>query len=898
MAVNERESQNRDLTLPPDTYMFMQNVGKGGLISVYRGPTVVNQTGQDQPVVYDSVNRKYRACELHSAVQQSPRANEGDYVVLENPTEDGQFPAGATQQGRELKKGRKVILAGPWSEALWPGQVATVIEGHRLRSNQYLVGVVYNAEEAEKNWEKGVVAKAQTESTGDPSKPPVGDPSKPNTTIDAATATKQSIKGLPKPESFAVGTRIIIKGSDVSFFIPCTGVEVLRDEKNAYVREAVTLEQLEYCCLIDENGKKEYPRGPAVVFPKPTQQFETDSKSRRKFKPIELNNINGIHLKVTANFKGFDIEDDPDKERDFREGEELFVTGKTLSIYYPREELSVIEYGQGNKKHYSTAVPKGEGRYVINRETGEIHTEKGPKMLLADPRKEIPVRRVLSPDECSLWYPGNKEAILYNADLAEAMAESPSGRSGIVSEGDYRKRQAKKMRSAGPSAGAEAYLGAAVGLSDSYSPEEVGDEGGATGSITRGTKFTEPRTLTLNTKYDGVPKIEVWPGYAVLIVGAEGDRRVVQGPEVILLNYDQKLGHMDLSMGKPKSTDKLFRTAYLCTHNNQVGDIVSFESKDHVKGNVKISLRVNFEGGNESERLRWFSVSNYVKFLCDHVRSIVAGMAKKQSIADIKSDYINLVRDAILGLKATGEPRTGLVFEANGMRVVEVEVLELSLADQSIAKLLDAAQHKVVQTNIELDDARKTLEATKEKENILQQTVRSQHETVKIKNDLLREQCDDQITLLAKQVEVELEKLSGDRQKTEQREAITDFSDQKKLERAKAEADHMIGIDKEKLALKKDEMEASTSSAVKRFEAAKDGLYEVLLAMHRDDLAVKLAEGCTIERWLSGDSQGSAIGNLLSISPVLSEFFDKAKSLGDAKANGNRLKEREPVATK
>lgn len=50
-----------------------------------------------------------------------------------------------------------------------------------------------------------------------------------------------------------------------------------------------------------------------------------------------------------------------------------------------------------------------------------------------------------------------------------------------------------------------------------------------------GTKYTEPRQLTLNTKYDGVPKIEVWPGYAVLVVGSEGSRRVVEGPQVILL---------------------------------------------------------------------------------------------------------------------------------------------------------------------------------------------------------------------------------------------------------------------------------------------------------------------------------------------------------------------------
>ena len=40
-----------------------------------------------------------------------------------------------------------------------------------------------------------------------------------------------------------------------------------------YVRDALTLERLEYCILVDQNGKKRYERGPQVVFPEPTEAF-------------------------------------------------------------------------------------------------------------------------------------------------------------------------------------------------------------------------------------------------------------------------------------------------------------------------------------------------------------------------------------------------------------------------------------------------------------------------------------------------------------------------------------------------------------------------------------------------------------------------------------------------
>jgi major vault protein len=861
MAV-DRVEQNRDITLAPNTYLYLQNVGKGGLITVHRGPTAVTQTGQDEPVRYDEATQTFKRCRLEEAVCQFKRANEGDYVILENPSDDGGFPTGNAQASKELKQGRRIVIPGPWSEALWPSQSATVVEGHKLRTNQYLIATIYNADEAEKNWDKTVV--------------------KPVTPSTEETKTTTQKKGLPRPESFAVGSRIVIRGTDVSFYIPCTGVQVKLDEKGNYVREAVTLEQLEYAILIDENGKKEYPRGPAVVFPKPTQIFATDSEKRRKFKPLELNSINGIHLKVTADFTGPDIEEDPSKEREFKEGEELFVTGKTLAIYYPREELAIISYGEGNNKHYSTAIPVGEGRYIINRESGEIKLLRGPKMFLADPRTEIPVRRVLSDDECALWYPGNQMVVEYNRELAQAMLVSPSGRSGAVSEGDYRKIQAHKL-AAGGMTQETAYLSSSGALAQqevlqNFRREEAGED---RRNIVRQTAYTPPRTLTLNTKFDGVPRIEVWPGYAVLVVGADGSRKVVEGPQVVLLEYHEKLGFMTLSTGKPKTTDKLMKTAYLCTMNNQVSDIVPFESADHVKGKVKISLRVNFEGEDESEKLKWFSVDNYVKLLTDHVRSMVAGLAKKKRIGDFKADYINLTRDAIFGAKNEKGDRPGLFFEMINLRVYEVEVLELTLDDANISKLLDQVQQESVQASIELERLSRKLETTKEKERISQEEAVAASATQKRKNDLQREVIATQITLTLAQVEAELQRLEGEKKKKAEQEALEYISHKAELERSKETADQAAAQSQVVWNLENEKLSATTKAAVERFQAAKDGLHEVLVMMGREDMAVRLAEAMNIERFLTGDSASNSISNILAISPILKGFFDQSTAAGE-----------------
>src|ERR1019366_8368664 len=115
--------------------------------------------------------------------------------------------------------------------------------------------------------------------------------------------------------------------------------------------------------------------------------------------------------------------------------------------YYPRPEHSIITYGD-QKKHYATAIPDGEGRYVMNRNTGEIRTEKGPKMLLPDPRTEVTVRRILSEKQCSLWYPGNAAAQAYNHSLRVVAQEAPTARQGFVSEGDVKRQQMKLAASA------------------------------------------------------------------------------------------------------------------------------------------------------------------------------------------------------------------------------------------------------------------------------------------------------------------------------------------------------------------------------------------------------------------------------------------------------------------
>jgi major vault protein len=143
----------------------------------------------------------------------SKTAPEGWYIVLKNPAHNGKQPTANSGKlsSADLDVGKKVIVPGPVTFCLWPGQMAKILKGHHLRSNQYLLVRVYDEEEAFHNWKKAVIKTVA--------------PSNENVKGDPTTATTGQLAdspppaALPNPPNLTMGQVIVIKGTDVSFYI-------------------------------------------------------------------------------------------------------------------------------------------------------------------------------------------------------------------------------------------------------------------------------------------------------------------------------------------------------------------------------------------------------------------------------------------------------------------------------------------------------------------------------------------------------------------------------------------------------------------------------------------------------------------------------------------------------
>jgi major vault protein len=253
--------RDMDLVLAPGEYAFVLDTTKG-LVNTIVGPNKVSMSNTDQPVVWDK--QRFVRVEARKAIMLNAIAPEGFYIALYNPAETQ--PAQQSQlPSVKLQVGHRINIPGPANFALWPGQMAEVIRGHHLRSNQYILAQVYNDQAASDNWAQAVLKPQGQQKPADKPKP------------DEQT--------LVAPKHFAPGQLLIIKGTDAAFFIPPTGIKVVPDEGGAFVREAVTLERLEYCILLDESGNKRFVKGPDVVFPLPTETFVTKD-GQRKFRAI------------------------------------------------------------------------------------------------------------------------------------------------------------------------------------------------------------------------------------------------------------------------------------------------------------------------------------------------------------------------------------------------------------------------------------------------------------------------------------------------------------------------------------------------------------------------------------------------------------------------------------
>jgi len=338
----ERDVRERDILIAPNEYTYVQDLTKGDIV-LYVGPTKISLSNTERIVEFrDGRFVPVRAEDGAWGVHANVMATSSQYILLSNPPKDGAArPVKGNNSAIELLIGRRVVIPGPASFPLWPGQQAEVIDAHKLREDQYLLVRVYD-----------------------------------------------KVEGDPRP----IGTETIAKGSEVSFYIPRTGEEVVPG-KDGYVRTAVTLLDGQYCILLKPDGRRKYARGPAIVFPEPTEEF-VEREGNDVFQAYPLRPNTGLHVRVVRDFAADEGDQIPPGA--YQAGQELFIRGREGPFFTSRwlEVIGAVE---------AIPISDKEGIYVRDIASGKIGTEVGPQNYLADPTRVEIVARALDPELAKLY---------------------------------------------------------------------------------------------------------------------------------------------------------------------------------------------------------------------------------------------------------------------------------------------------------------------------------------------------------------------------------------------------------------------------------------------------------------------------------------------------------------
>lgn len=797
----------KDLVLSINEYAYVLDETKGHVVC-WVGPSKTSLSNSDKLVRFNTKTKTFDRCGYSEVVNLFATAPENWYIILKNPAEGNKHPKpGANNLPDDVKIGQKINVRGPVSFALYPGQMAKVVKGHSLRSNQYLLARVYEAE-------------AASQSQGE--------------------MLDQEGNKIESNQTYVNGQILVIKGTEVSFYIPPTGIEVIplnNDDKKGYVRDAVTLERLEYCILKDEDGNKRYVHGPAVVFPEPTETFVNSPKGGCIFRAIELSKITGIYVKVIAEYKDSDGTVHP-------VGEELFITGDDTMIYYPRPEHAIINYD--NKiTHHAIAIPEGEGRYIMNRLTGEITTVKGPAMYLPDPRTEVVVKRKLTQRQCELWFPGNYAALEYNIGLSEKSVEKGLKNIDLDSFSFM----------------------ASTSLDSTLANLE------AKANISRGTSYTKPRTITLDNKFDGVVSVDVWTGYAVNVISKSGERKVVCGPQTILLDYDQTFEELQMSTGKPKTTDNLIKTVFLRHENNKVSDLVDVETKDFVNCRIKVSYCVDFQ---KEHMDKWFNVENYVKYMCDRIRSEMKRVAKQYTIEEFYQNYSEIMRAVAIdsGCETDGEAgKKGRFFPENGMLVHDCEVLSISV-DSDIEDMLIAHQQEMIAQSLKLSDAEKRV-AVAEKLAVAEQKEQElRNQQLINKMQLQREEATKKLEIQAEINRIQdAEKLAAKKAEQDMQKVI-DAIHEASLARKDKDNAQEIAHKKEIAAIEAAKQKAYADTVTQIVGAISEDLVAAMTTKSNNDMTVAIAQAIAPYALAGDDESVADVVNKLLRGTALEQLVD------------------------
>ena len=940
------ESRKKKIAVTEREFLWVRDDDKGD-VTLHVGPTMVAPTAADR-VVVDDGNGGFRE-DYQGEPQRMIEVSDNQYAALFNPIanddRNGEGPNGAFKIGRnesrKLANGTRQMIPGPCSFFLRPGQRCEVRNAHELGSNQYLVVKVYGSVDKEAPFYEVTAKSAGIKSF----------------TAKALDADTPTTTGKEKPDakkkklsSLTRGQLVVIRGLDTQFYIPPTGVDIVPDTSTDSSGGSITGEAAKEILAKALNTPELYTGGMAMAASASNavadSNIQTISTSYDAAAPDGFESLRSLSAGAKGFAKGFAPRGGGRARRKSQPKKDY--AGLISNLSNSPQLQDELERAAGQTRLVRNAVVLTEKEFcVITDADGRRNVKVGPARVFPGPydtfMTEGSSNRVYNAYELlpqrALWL-----RVLTKSLKAELLKKLPQGAQ--VPKGTYHPGDEilltglnafffpfNEIEVLNPETG-QAEVGNehervfidAVGI-DQKSGIYVRDLETGEARLVRGKRsylINPAKEVHINRivspidwnhwitaqrphKQETRPVVTPWAlsiriphNMAVLATSAKG-QRVIEGPCVELLEYEEKLAYLNLSTGTPKSDKQPLKTCFLKTAGNRVSDRIRVETSDFVEIDVEITFNVDFRAGAKGEfREKWFNHDNYVQVIIEHARSLVRRSCRKIPLAELWVNMADTIRDIVLGKKIKGE-RPGRLFSENGMVVTEVEVLQSKILDKELEVEFTAVQREIVRLSIGDRQAEARLASTKfradinakeskvteqdrrekcrledvlrglgRETNLAETAVFQEKQLVDLKNKTERQGADQQARLARERIEVDAAN-----------QLLIDTA-KSRLEATTLNNQGSVGLARDKAGVEMSLIDARAKATTAENQSIQTGLVEALTALGDKQFLTTAAENMNLVSLIKGKSVGKLLSDVLSGTKVMDTLEKMKPKLGEA----------------
>merc|ERR1712063_172884 len=174
--------------------------------------------------------------------------------------------------------------------------------------------------------------------------------------------------------------------------------------------------------------------------------------------------------------------------------------------------------------------------------------------------------------------------------------------------------------------------------------------------------------------------------------------RTIFGPELVMLFPDEHFTVLSLSGGKPKRPH-VIKDLCLQLGPDFMTDIITVETSDHARLNLKLSYNWRFKTSDDPENdSKIFQVPDFVGDACKAMASNIRGAVASVGFDAFHKYSARIIRRAVFGENAEGKINDEFVFDANNLSITNIDIQSVEPVDQ---RTRDSLQ-KSVQLAIEI----------------------------------------------------------------------------------------------------------------------------------------------------------------------------------------------------